>query len=273
VTEIFPVFSRRPVFGYKALIFATLLIAGYSVGVWAHHMFATGVVFLPFFSALSLLIAVPTGVKFFNWIGTMWRGQLRFNTPMLFAIGFLLVFLIGGITGVQQAMAPVDFSVHDTYFVVAHMHYIFMAIAMALFGAIYYWFPKFTGRMLSEKLGKWHFWLFFIGSNVTFFVQHQLGLDGMPRRVVSYPERDGYGGLNLVSTIGSFILAVGVLVFVWNVIRSLRRGPRADGDPWDAQTLEWATSSPPPERNFESLPPIRSERPLWDQKLQELQRQ
>ena len=273
VTEIFPVFSRRPVFGYKALIFATLLIAGYSVGVWAHHMFATGVVFLPFFSALSLLIAVPTGVKFFNWIGTMWRGQLRFNTPMLFANGFLLVFLIGGITGVQQAMAPVDFSVHDTYFVVAHMHYIFMAIAMALFGAIYYWFPKFTGRMLSEKLGKWHFWLFFIGSNVTFFVQHQLGLDGMPRRVVSYPERDGYGGLNLVSTIGSFILAVGVLVFVWNVIRSLRRGPRADGDPWDAQTLEWATSSPPPERNFESLPPIRSERPLWDQKLQELQRQ
>jgi len=273
VTEIFPVFSRRPVFGYKALIFATLLIAGYSVGVWAHHMFATGVVFLPFFSALSLLIAVPTGVKFFNWIGTMWRGQLRFNTPMLFAIGFLLVFLIGGITGVQQAMAPVDFSVHDTYFVVAHMHYIFMAIAMALFGAIYYWFPKFTGRMLSEKLGKWHFWLFFIGSNVTFFVQHQLGLDGMPRRVVSYPERDGYGGLNLVSTIGSFILAVGVLVFVWNVIRSLRRGPRADGDPWDAQTLEWATSSPPPERNFESLPPIRSERPLWDQKLQDLQRQ
>ena len=272
VTEIFPVFSRRPVFGYRAIIFATLLIAGYSVGVWAHHMFATGVVFLPFFSALSLLIAVPTGVKFFNWIGTMWGGQLRFSTPMLFAIGFLVTFLIGGITGVQQAMAPIDFNVHDTYFVVAHMHYIFMAVAMALFGGIYYWFPKFTGRMLSEKLGRWHFWLFFIGSNVTFFVQHQLGLDGMPRRVVTYRASDDYGALNLISTIGSFILGVGVLIFVWNVIRSLRHGKRAGNDPWDGQTLEWATSSPPPERNFESLPPIRSERPFWDQKLQELER-
>jgi len=272
VTEIFPVFSRRPVFGYKGLIFATILIGAYSVGVWAHHMFATGVVFLPFFSALSLLIAVPTGVKFFNWIGTMWRGQLRFNTPMLFALGFLVTFLIGGITGVQQAMAPIDFNVHDTYFVVAHMHYIFMAIAMALFGAVYYWFPKFTGRLLNEKLGKLHFWLFFIGSNVTFLVQHQLGLDGMPRRVVTYRDSDGFEGLNMVSTIGSFILALGVLVFVWNLVGSLRNGRRAGNDPWDAQTLEWATTSPPPERNFESLPSIRSERPLWDQKLQELAR-
>jgi cytochrome c oxidase subunit 1 len=269
VTEIFPVFSRRPVFGYKGMIFATLTIAGYSVGVWAHHMFATGVVFLPFFSALSLLIAVPTGVKFFNWIGTMWRGKIRFSTPMLFALGFLATFLIGGITGVQQAMAPVDFNVHDTYFVVAHMHYIFMAIAMALFGGVYYWFPKFTGRMLSDKLGKWHFWLFFIGSNVTFFVQHQLGLDGMPRRVVTYRESDDFGVLNMISTIGSFILGVAVLVFVWNVIRSFRRGTPAGPDPWDGQTLEWATSSPPPERNFESLPPIRSERPVWDQKIRE----
>jgi cytochrome c oxidase subunit I len=273
VTEIFPVFSRRPVFGYKGLIFATLAIGGLSVGVWAHHMFATGVVLIPFFSALSLLIAVPTGVKFFNWIGTMWRGQLRFSTPLLFAIGFLLTFLIGGITGVQQAMAPIDFNVTDTYFVVAHMHYVIMAVVMAAFGGIYYWFPKFTGRMLSEKLGKWHFWLFFIGTNVTFFVQHQLGLEGMPRRVVTYKASDGYGALNLVSTIGSFILAVGVLVFLWNVIRSLRHGTRAGGDPWDAQTLEWATSSPPPERNFESLPPIRSERPFWDQKLREHARQ
>jgi cytochrome c oxidase subunit I len=269
VTEIFPVFSRRPVFGYRGFVFATLLIAGYSVGVWAHHMFATGVVFLPFFTGLSLLIAVPTGVKFFNWIGTMWRGQIRFTVPMLFAIGFLVTFLIGGITGVQQALAPVDFSVHDTYFVVAHMHYIFMAVLMAAFGGIFYWFPKFTGRLLSETLGKVQFWLIFIGSNVTFFVQHQLGLDGMPRRVVTYRESDDFGVLNLISTIGSFILGVGVLVFVWNVVRTLRHGQRAGNDPWDGQTLEWATTSPPPERNFESLPPIRSERPFWDQKLQE----
>jgi cytochrome c oxidase subunit 1 len=272
VTEIFPVFSRRPVFGYKGLIFATLAIGGLSVGVWAHHMFATGVVLLPFFSALSLLIAVPTGVKFFNWIGTMWKGQLTFKTPLLFAIGFLVVFLLGGITGVQQAMAPIDFNVTDTYFVVAHMHYVIMALVLAAFGGIYYWFPKFTGRMLDERLGKLHFWLFFIGINVTFLVQHQLGLEGMPRRVVTYRASDDFGTLNMVSTIGSFILGLGALVFVWNVIRSLRHGERAGSDPWDGQTLEWATTSPPPERNFESLPPIRSERPLFDEKLQELTR-
>jgi cytochrome c oxidase subunit 1 len=269
VTEIFPVFSRRPVFGYKGLIFATLAIGGLSVGVWAHHMFATGVVLLPFFSALSLLIAVPTGVKFFNWIGTMWRGQLQFKTPLLFSIGFLVVFLLGGITGVQQALAPVDFNVTDTYFVVAHMHYVIMALVLAAFGGFYYWFPKFTGRMLDERLGKIHFWLFFVGINVTFLVQHQLGLEGMPRRVVTYKASDGWGDLNMVSTIGSFILGVGVLVFVWNVIRTLRRGERVGNDPWDGQTLEWATTSPPPERNFDSLPPIRSERPFFDEKYPE----
>jgi cytochrome c oxidase subunit 1 len=270
VTEIFPVFSRRPVFAYKGLIFATLAIGGLSVGVWAHHMFATGVVQLAFFSALSLLIAVPTGVKFFNWIGTMWRGQLRFQTPLLFAIGFLIVFLLGGITGVQQALAPVDFNVTDTYFVVAHMHYVIMALVLAAFGGIYYWFPKFTGRMLDERLGKIHFWLFFIGINVTFLVQHQLGLEGMPRRVVTYRASDDFGVLNMISTIGSFILGLGVLVFVWNVIRSLRHGEQAGNDPWDGQTLEWATTSPPPERNFDSLPPIRSERPFFDQKYGDL---
>jgi cytochrome c oxidase subunit 1 len=272
VTEIFPVFSRRPVFGYKGLIFATLAIGGLSVGVWAHHMFATGVVLLPFFSALSLLIAVPTGVKFFNWIGTMWRGQIRFKTPMLFAIGFLVVFLLGGITGVQQAMAPIDFNVTDTYFVVAHMHYVIMALVLGAFGGIYYWFPKFTGKMLDDRLGKIHFWLFFIGINVTFLVQHQLGLEGMPRRVVTYKPSDGFGDLNMVSTIGSFIIGLGALVFVYNAITSLRRGQRAGPDPWDGQTLEWATSSPPPERNFDSLPPIRSERPLFDQKYPEYAR-
>ena len=266
-TEIFAVFSRRPVFGYKGMIFATLAIGGLSTGVWAHHMFATGIVLLPFFSALSLLIAVPTGVKFFNWIGTMWGGSLRFSTAMLFAIGFLVVFLLGGATGVLQAMAPIDFNVTDTYFIVAHMHYVLFASAgFAGFAAIYYWFPKFTGRLMNEKLGRWHFWLFLVGFNATFLVQHQLGLEGMPRRVVTYKASDGFGNLNMVSTIGAFILAVGVLIFSWNLLRSIRHGEPAGGDPWDGQTLEWATASPPPERNFDSMPRIRSERPFFDYK-------
>ena len=266
-TEILAVFSRRPVFGYKGMIFATLAIGGLSTGVWAHHMFATGVVLLPFFSALSLLIAVPTGVKFFNWIGTIWGGSLRFTTAMLFAVGFLVVFLLGGMTGVLQAMAPVDFNVTDTYFIVAHMHYVLFASAgFAGFAAIYYWFPKFTGRLMNETLGRWHFWLFLVGFNATFLVQHQLGLEGMPRRVVTYKASDGYGNLNLVSTVGAFILAVGVLIFAYNLLRSIRHGEPAGADPWDGQTLEWATASPPPERNFDSLPRIRSERPFFDYK-------
>jgi cytochrome c oxidase subunit 1 len=264
VTEVFAVFSRRPVFGYKTLVFATLAIGGLSVGVWAHHMYATGAVLLPFFTIMSLLIAVPTGIKFFNWIGTMWGGRISFRTPMLFAIGMLVVFLLGGLTGVLQAMAPVDFSLTDTYFVVAHMHYVIMGLVMGAFAGVYYWFPKMTGRMLSEKWGKVHFWAFLIGINVTFFVQHQLGLDGMPRRVASYTKAEGWGTLNLISTIGSFILAIGVLAFVWNLFVSLRKGTPAGSDPWGGQTLEWATTSPPPEHNFDSLPPIRSERPVWD---------
>jgi cytochrome c oxidase subunit 1 len=267
VTEIFAVFSRRPVFGYKSLIFATLAIGGLSVGVWAHHMFATGVVLLPFFTALSMLIAVPTGVKVFNWIGTMWKGQLRFTSAMLFALGFLVVFVVGGLTGVLQASAPVDFSVHDTYFVVAHLHYVmFAAAGFAGFAAIYYWFPKFSGKLMDERLGKIHFWFVFIGFNLTFFPQHQLGLRGMPRRVATYPAHEGFTFLNLLSTIGSFVLGVGVLVFAWNLWHSYRHGEPAADDPWDGQTLEWATSSPPPEHNFASLPPIRSERPVWDAK-------
>jgi cytochrome c oxidase subunit 1 len=267
VTEILPVFSRRPVFGYKGLIFATLAIAGLSTGVWAHHMFTTGVVLLPFFSALSLLIAVPTGVKFFNWIGTMWRGSLRFSTPMLFVIGFLVVFLLGGLTGVLQAMAPLDYNVEDTYFVVAHMHYVlFAAAGFAGFGAIYYWFPKFTGRLMNERLGRWHFWLLLVGFNATFLEQFQLGLKGMARRVATYQASDGFGNLNLISTIGAFIIGLSVLIFAWNLLQSLRHGAPAGDDPWDGQTLEWATTSPPPKRNFDSLPPIRSERPLFDRK-------
>ncbi|HUF85359.1 MAG TPA: cytochrome c oxidase subunit I [Acidimicrobiia bacterium] len=265
ITEIIPVFSRRPVFAYKGLILATLAIGGLSVGVWAHHMFATGVVSLPFFSALSLLIAVPTGVKFFNWIGTMWKGQITYQTPMLFVVGSIVIFLLGGLTGVLQAMAPLDFSVTDTYFVVAHMHYVAFATAgFAGFGAIYYWYPKFTGRMLDERLGKIHFALLFVGFNVTFFVQHELGLRGMPRRVNDYKESDGFTTLNVISTVGAFIIAIAVMVFAVNLWRSRRRGEPAGDDPWGGQTLEWATSSPPPEHNFDSLPPIRSERPVWD---------
>ena len=264
VTEVFAVFSRRPVFGYKSLVFATLAIGGLSVGVWAHHMYATGVVLLPFFTVMSMAIAVPTGIKFFNWIGTMYGGRISFKTPMLFAIGMLLIFLIGGLSGVLQAMAPVDFSLTDTYFVVAHMHYVIMGVVMGAFAGVYYWFPKMTGKMLSEKWGKVHFWAFFIGINLTFFVQHQLGLDGMPRRVATYRESDGWGTLNLISTIGSFVIAIGVLSFLWNLFHSLRKGAPAGSDPWGGQTLEWATTSPPPEHNFDSLPPIRSERPVWD---------
>jgi cytochrome c oxidase subunit 1 len=227
-------------------------------------MYATGAVLLPFFTVMTMAIAVPTGIKFFNWIGTMWGGRISFDTPMLFAIGMLVVFLLGGLTGVLQAMAPVDFSLTDTYFVVAHMHYVIMGIVLGAFAGVYYWFPKMTGRMLNERLGKLHFWLFFIGINVTFFVQHELGLEGMPRRVDTYRESDGWGTLNLISTIGSFILAVGVLTFIVNLLVSLRKGRPAGPDPWGGQTLEWATTSPPPEHNFDSLPPIRSERPLWD---------
>jgi cytochrome c oxidase subunit 1 len=266
-TEVFAVFSRRPVFGYRGLVFATLAIGGLSVGVWAHHMYATGVVLLPFFTAMTMLIAVPTGVKIFNWVGTMWGGQLWFSTAMLFSIGFLVVFVIGGLTGVLQASAPVDFNLTDTYFVVAHLHYVvFAAAGFAGFSAIYYWFPKFTGRMLDERLGKVHFWLTFIGFNLTFFVQHDLGLKGMPRRVDTYRASDGFGTENLISTIGAFVIAVSVVVFGVNLLRTLRSGERVGDDPWDGQTLEWATSSPPPEHNFERLPPIRSERPLWDLK-------
>jgi cytochrome c oxidase subunit 1 len=260
ITDIIPTFSRKPVFGYKGMVFARL-----SVGVWAHHMFATGAVLLPFFSALSLLIAVPTGIKFFNWIGTMWKGKLTFEAPMLFAIGFMLMFLLGGLTGVMLAEPPIDFHVTDTYFVVAHMHYVmFGGTTFAAFAGIYYWFPKFTGRRLNEQLARVHFALLFIGFNLTFFPQHELGLRGMPRRVATYMANQRWSFLNLLSSIGAYILGVAMLPFLWNVWISWRRGAPAGANPWGAGTLEWATSSPPPDHNFDSLPPIRSERPVWD---------
>jgi len=265
ITEILPVFSRKPVFGYKGFVFATLAIAGLSIGVWGHHMFTSGAVLLPFFSGMTMLIAVPTGVKYFNWIGTMWKGQLTFPSPMLFSVGFLVFFLAGGLTGVMVASPPIDFQVHDTYFIVAHMHYVlFGSAVLALFAGLYFWFPKFTGRRLSEKLAHLHFWPLFIGSNLTFFPMHVLGLEGMPRRVADYSVSSGWTNLNLLSSLGAALLGISVLPFLWNVWRSLRNGEIAGDDPWEANHLEWATTSPPPLHNFESLPPIRSERPVFD---------
>jgi cytochrome c oxidase subunit 1 len=268
ITEILPVFSRKPVFGYKGLVFATISIAGLSMTVWAHHMFATGAVLLPFFSFLSFLIAVPTGVKFFNWIGTMWKGQLTFDTPMLWAVGFLTTFLFGGLTGILLASPPIDFHVTDTYFVVAHFHYVlFGTVVFAMFGGFYFWWPKFTGRMLDERLGKLHFWLLFFGFHTTFLVQHWLGIIGMARRYADYAPTDGFTTLNTLSTVGAYILGLSTFPFLWNVWRGYRgRNPLAVGDdPWGyGNSLEWATSCPPPRHNFVSLPRIRSERPAFD---------
>ncbi len=267
VTEIIPVFSRKPVFGYKGLVFATIGIGGLSMTVWAHHMFATGAVLLPFFSFLSFLIAVPTGVKFFNWIGTMWKGQLSFETPMLFCLGFLVTFLLGGLTGVLLASPPIDFHVTDTYFVVAHFHYVvFGTVIFGAFGGAYFWFPKMTGRMLDDRLGKVHFWTLFVGFHLTFLVQHWLGDKGMPRRYADYQATDGFTTLNTVSSIGAFVLGLSTLPFIYNLVVSFRRGERAVGDdPWGfGNSLEWATSCPPPRHNFVTMPRIRSERPAFD---------
>jgi cytochrome c oxidase subunit 1 len=256
------------VFGCVGLVAATLMIGALSVAVWAHHMYVTGGVSLPFFAFMTFLIAIPTGVKFFNWIGTMWGGQIRLRTPMLFAFGFLFTFLLGGISGVMLAAAPIDFQVHDSYFVVAHMHYVlFGGSVFALYAGIYYWFPKVTGRVLHEGWGKLHFWMTLVGFHLTFFVQHILGLEGMPRRVADYLPSDGFTGLNQISSIGAFLLGASTLPFLWNVWRTLRGriGADAGRDPWGGQTLEWATLSPPVAHNFdEPLPPVRSNRPVWD---------
>ena len=265
ISEIIPVFSRKPIFGYTGLVLAAFAIAGLSMGVWAHHMFTTGAVNNPFFSFLSFLIAVPTGVKFFNWIATMWRGSISFQTPMLFAIGFLLNFLLGGVTGVMVASPAVDYMAHDSYFVVAHFHYVLGGGSLfAIFAALFFWWPKMFGVKLDETLGKWCFWFLFVGFNVTFLPMHLMGLEGMPRRVFTYANTGRLPELNLIATCGSYVMLVGTLLFAWNVIVStVRRRPVGD-DPWGANSLEWATSSPPPEHNFDKLPPIRSERPVWD---------
>jgi cytochrome c oxidase subunit 1 len=265
VSEILPVFTRRPLFGYRAFIFATIAIGLLSFSVWAHHMFATGQVLLPFFSFMTALIAVPTGVKMFNWLATLWRGSIMFATPMLFALGFLSMFLIGGISGVMLAEPPIDFHLTDTYFVVAHLHYVFFGGSVfGVFAATYYWFPKMSGRRLNERLGKVHFWLTFIGFNLAFFPMHILGIQGMPRRIADYSPDAGWTLLNFISTIGAFTIAVSILPFLVNVVATLINGERVGDDPWEGNTLEWATSSPPPPYNFDKLPPIRSERPVFD---------
>jgi cytochrome c oxidase subunit 1/cytochrome c oxidase subunit I+III len=267
ISEVIPVFSRRPIFGYEFVAASTVAIGLLSFGVWAHHMFAVGMghpVDL-FFAAASMLIAVPTGVKIFNWSATMWGGSIRLTTSMLFAVAFLIQFTVGGLSGVTFAVAPIDWQVTDTYYLVAHLHYVLFGGSMfGIFAGLYYWFPKMTGRMLSERLGKWNFWLAVIGFNGAFFVQHFLGLMGMPRRVYTYPDVRGWALLNLISSVGAFVLGLSVLVFVWNMVVSLRRGKLAGDNPWRAWTLEWATTSPPPEYNFERVPPVNSRRPLWD---------
>jgi cytochrome c oxidase subunit 1 len=271
ITEVIPVFSRKPIFGYKGLVFATLSIAALSVAVWAHHMFVTGAVDLPFFSGMTMLIAVPTGLKFFAWIGTMWRGSITFETPMLFAIGFLVTFLFGGLTGIILASPPLDFHVSDSYFVVGHFHYVvFGTVVFAMFAGFYFWWPKFTGRMLNERWGKVHFWMLFLGFHGTFLVQHWLGVEGMPRRYSNYLPEDGFTTLNQISTVSAFLLGASTLPFLWNVWKS-RLSPKVTvDDPWGfGGSLEWATSCPPPRHNFTSLPRVRSERPAFDLKYPE----
>ena len=267
ISEVLPVFSRKPIFGYKAIAASTVLIGFLGFLVWAHHMFATPspTIVLVFFMLGSFLIAVPTGVKMFNWVATLWRGTIEFKTPLLFAVGFLATFLLGGITGIFLATFPVDWQLTDTYFVVAHLHYVLMGGAVfGIFAAIYYWFPKITGRMLSEGLGKTSFWLMMIGFHTTFLIQHSLGLDGMPRRIYEYADVGHLELYNLISTIGSFILAIGILITVLNVVKSVKGGVIAGPDPWRGNTLEWFTTSPPPVNNFDVVPRVRSVEPMKD---------
>ena len=267
ISEVLPVFSRKPIFGYKMIAYSSAAIGFLSFGVFVHHMFVAGIdpALQVFFMASTMLIAVPTGVKIFSWLGTIWGGALRFKTAMLFAMAFIVVFTIGGISGVFLGSVPVDVQLSDTMYVVAHIHYVLVQGALfCMFAAMYYWMPKMSGRMLSETLGRMHFFLFFIGVNLAFFPMHQLGLDGMPRRIFHYPQSPEWAGLNLVSTIGAYIIAVAIIVFLWNFFYTivLGNGKPAGDDPWEADTLEWATTSPPQPYNFARIPVVHSARPL-----------
>jgi cytochrome c oxidase subunit 1 len=268
-SEIIPVFSRKPIFGYPVMVAATICIAFIGMSVWAHHMFTIGMDSNAntFFVLTTMAIAVPTGIKIFNWLGTMWGGKIQFKTPMLFCVAFLFQFLIAGLTGIMLGAAPFDWQLSGSYFVVAHFHYVIVGgILFCVFGAIYYWYPKITGRMLNESLGKLHFWLFVIGFHLTFDAMHIPGVLGMPRRIYTYEPGRGWDTWNVIITIGSFIQGIATLVFLANLILSYFKGPRAGNDPWDAWTLEWSMSSPPPAYNFASIPTVASRRPLWDLK-------
>ncbi len=269
LSEVIPVFSRKPLFGRPAMVGAVVAIGFISLGVWAHHMFAVGMTSWSntFFAASSMLVGIPTGIKIFNWTATMYGGKLRMDTPMLFCCAFLLQFLVAGLTGIMLGVSPFDWQLHDSYFVVAHFHFTLVGgLVFGLFAGMYYWFPKVSGRLLDEKLGRWHFWLFTLGFNLTFIPLHFLGFLGMPRRIYTYQPGRGWEFYNLLGTIGAFVQAIAVGLFVYNVLKSALRGEPAGDDPWDGWTLEWGTTSPPPEYNFERLPVVRSSRPLWDLK-------
>jgi cytochrome c oxidase subunit I len=269
MNEVIPVFSRKAIFGYPAMVAASVGIGFVSLGVWAHHMFTVGMTSISnaFFVLSTMLVGIPTGIKIFNWIATMWGGKIRYRTPMLFAVGFLVQFLIAGLTGIILSVAPFNWQLHNSYFVIAHFHYVIVGgILFAIFSGIYYWFPKATGRMLDERLGKWHFWLFLIGFHVCFDVMHIPGILGMPRSIYTYEADRGWTTLNQIVSVGAFIQAIAIALFVYNMVHSALKGREAGPDPWDAWTLEWATTSPPPPYNFATEPVVSSRRPLWDLK-------